>query len=573
MLDSLTTLLLVACTAALALPVGRYMARVYGGQPTWLDAVLGPLERLFYRLPGLNPTQQMRWAPYLGHLLALHAAWLTWAVLVLRLQDHLPAALNPDHAPAMSWTQALHTGISFLTSTNAQHYSGETGAAYFTQLAVLGFLQFVSAGTSLAVGVAVVRALGRTDAEARVGNPYQDLVRSCVRVLLPVALVVALLFVGGGVPMTLAGAAHHTTLEGAASTVARGPVASFLAIKELGSNGGGFFGPNDAHPFENPTFFTFALHHVAVLLLPMAFIVMLGAYLRRPALARMVFGVMAAGLLLLAAPAVWLEQRGNPALATLGVAAAPGGNQLEGKEVRFGVAPTAAYAAINMAVPAGTIAGAQDSYLPAVEVPFMLLMQIDAFFGGLGTGFLNMLIYVVIAAFVASLMVGRTPELLGKKVEAPQMQAAILVAVAGPVVVLASAALAAWWWATTPDPGTTLGWLGNHGAHGFSAMLYELISATAGNGSGFGSLSGNNPFWNLLPCLAMLVGRFVPMVGTLLIVSGLLPKPALPHSLGAIRLESVTFAALLLVVIAILGALLFFPALTLGPLAELLGGR
>ena len=573
MLDSLNALLLVALTAALALPVGRYLARVYAGQPTWLDPVLGPLERLCYRLPGLDPTRPMRWQPYLLHLLALHAVWLVWAVAVLLLQDRLPAALNPDHAPAMSWSQALHTGISFLTSTNAQHYSGETGAAYFTQLAVFGFLQFMSAGTSLAVGVAVVRALGAEDAQARLGNPYQDFIRSCVRVLLPLSLVVAVLFAVGGVPMTLAGAAHSANLEGVAGTVVRGPVAAFEAIKELGSNGGGFFGPNDAHPFENPTFFTFAVHHVAVLLLPMAFVVMLGRLLRRPGLARMLFGVMAAGLLLLATPAVWLEQRGNPALATLGVAAQPGGNQLEGKEMRFGVVPTTAYAAINMAVPAGTIAGAQDSYQPAVEVPFMLLMQIDAFFGGLGTGFLNMLIYVVIAAFVASLMVGRTPELLGKKIEAPQMQAAVLVAVAGPVVVLASAALAAWWWATTPNPATTLGWLGNPGAHGFSAMLYELISATAGNGSGFGSLSGNNPFWNLLPCLAMLVGRFVPIVGALLIAAGLLPKPTMPASLGAIRLESVTFAALLLVIIAILGALLFFPALTLGPLAELLGGR
>lgn len=338
---------------------------------------------------------------------------------------------------------ALHTAVSFLTSTNAQHYAGETGAMYFSQLAVFTFLQFVSAGTSLAAGLAVVRALGRTDAAGHVGNFYQDLVRSCVRILLPLRLVFSMLFELGGVPMTFAGAAHHTTLKGAAATVARGPVAALLSIKELGRNGGGFFGPNDAHPFENPTFFTFAVHHVAVLLLPMAFVAMLGYYLRRPRFAALLFAVMTAGPLLLAAPAVWLEQRSNPALTALGLAAAPGGNSLEGKEVRFGVFHTAAYAGLNMAIPAGTIAGAQDSLAPLTGVPFMLLMQIDAFFGGVGTGFLNMLIYIVITAFITSLMVGRSPELLGKKVAAREMQAATLAAVTQPVVVLACTGLAA----------------------------------------------------------------------------------------------------------------------------------
>jgi len=572
MLDILSEVLLFGLAAALALPVGRYLARVYGNEPTWLDPVLVPLERAFYRLAGLSPTAPMRWPRYVGALLGINAVWLLWALVVLLLQDHLPFG-NPDHIPAMTPSQALHTAVSFLTSTNAQHYAGETGAAYFTQLVVFTFLQFVSAGTSLAAGLAVVRALGREDKTGNVGNFYQDLVRSCVRVLLPLCLVFSVLFVVGGVPMTWEGAAQHTTLEGAASTVARGPVAAMLAIKELGSNGGGFFGPNDAHPFENPTFFTFALHHLAVLLLPMAFIVMLGYYLRRPRFAALLFAVMTAGLLLLAAPAVWLEQRGTPALTALGLYPAAGGTQLEGKEVRFGVVPTASYAALNMAIPAGTIAGAQDSYVPLAQVPFMLLMQIDAFFGGVGTGFLNMFIYVVIAAFIASLMVGRSPELLGKKVEAPEMQAATLVAVAQPVVVLASAALAAWVWASTPQADTTLKWLGNPGAHGFSAMLYELISAASGNGSGFGSLGSNTTFWNLLPCLAMLSGRFVPLIGALLIAAGLLTKTAVPPSAGAIRLDSATFGVLLLVVIGILGALLFFPALTLGPLAEFFGGR
>ncbi len=567
MLNTLNVVLLFVLAAGLSWPVGRYLARVYGDQRTWLDPVLEPLEQGIYRLTGLHPGRAMTWQRYVGALLGINLVWLAWAVGILLVQNRLPF-WNPDNIPAMEFTQALHTAVSFLTSTNAQHYSGETGASYFAQMAVFTFLQFVSAGTSLAAGVAVVRALGRTDEKGNMGNFYQDLVRSCVRVLLPVCLVFSVLFELGGVPMTFAGAARHATLEGAASTVARGPVAAMLSIKELGSNGGGFFGPNDAHPFENPTFFTFAVHHVAVMLLPMAFVVMLGYYLRRPRFAAMVFAVMTAGLLLLAAPAVWIEQRGNPALTAMGIATAPGGNSLEGKEMRFGVFHTAAYAGINMAIPAGTLAGAQDSYAPLTGVPFMLLMQIDAFFGGLGTGFLNMLVYIVIAAFVASLMVGRTPELLGKKVEAREMQAATLTAVAQPVVVLACTGLAAWVWATTPAAADALKWLPNPGTHGFSTMLYEFISGAAGNGSGYEALGDNTPFWNLVPVLAMLSGRFVPIIGALIIAAGLLVKPATPPSLGGIRLESFTFGVLLLLVIGILGALLFFPALTLGPLAE-----
>lgn len=564
LLNLLTVTLLFGLAVLLAWPLGRYMARVYAGERTWLH-FLTPLERGFYRLARLNPNQSMTWQRYVLALLITNAMWLVWAVAVLLVQDKVPF-WNPDHIPAMSFTQALHTGVSFLTSTNAQHYSGETGASYFAQMAVFTFLQFVSAGTSLAAGVAVVRALGGHDS-TNVGNFYQDLVRSCLLILLPLCLVFSVLFLLAGVPMTFEGAAAYTSLEGVAGTVAHGPVAAMLSIKELGSNGGGFFGPNCAHPFETPDFAAFALHHLAVLLPPMAFVFMLGYYLRQPRFARMVFGVMLAGLLLLLVPAVAAELHGTPFLNALGLDPTAAGN-LEGKEVRFGVFHTAFYNAFNMAIPAGTLAGAQDSFAPLTSVPFMLLMQIDAFFGGLGTGFLNFLIYLVIAAFVGSLMVGRTPELLGKKVEAREMQLATLVAVAQPVVVLVSTAIASWVWYTTPDAANALKWLGNPGSHGFTAMLYEFISAAAGNGSGFGSLGSNTSFWNLLPCVAMLSGRFVPIIGALMLAAGLLAKSPTPLSVGGIRLESFTFAVLLLVVIGILGALLFFPALALGPLTE-----
>lgn len=571
MINVLNALLLFGLAALLAWPTGRYLARVYAGERTWLH-FLTPLERGFYRLASIQPTQAMTLGQYVRALLAVNAVWLVWAISILLVQNRLPF-WNPDHIPAMELTQALHTAVSFLTSTNAQHYSGETGASYFAQMAVLTFLQFVSAGTSLAVGVAVVRALGQAGAEktTNVGNFYQDLGRSCLLVLLPLGFVFSVLLLLTGVPMTFDGAGAYTSLEGVAGTVARGPVAAMLAIKELGSNGGGFFGPNCAHPFETPNFAAFGLHHLAVMLLPMAFVFMVGFYLKRMRLALLIFGVMTAGLFLLLVPAVAAELPGNPALTALGIDASAG--NLEGKEIRFGVFHTAYYNALNMAIPAGTLVGAQDSFTPLTGAPFMLLMQIDAFFGGLGTGFLNFFIYLIIAAFVASLMVGRSPELLGKKIEAPEMQAATLVAIAQPVVVLASAALAAWVWANTPDAANTLKWLPNLGAHGFSVMLYEFISAAAGNGSGYESLGDNTPFWNLVPCVAMLSGRFVPLLGAFFIAARLQTKTYTEPGVGAIRLDSPTFAVLLLVVIGILGALLFFPALTLGPLAEYFAGK
>ncbi len=568
-MNVLTALLLFGAAALLAWPTGRYLARVYAGERTWLH-FLTPLERGFYRLAGLDPAQAMTLGQYVRALLAVNAVWLLWGLGILLVQHRLPF-WNPDHIPAMELTQALHTAVSFLTSTNAQHYSGETGASYFAQLAVFTFLQFVSAGTSLAVGVAVVRALGRAEKLTTVGNFYQDLVRSCLLVLLPLSFVFSVGLLLTGVPMTFEGAGTYTSLEGVAGTVARGPVAAMLSIKELGSNGGGFFGPNCAHPFETPNFAAFVLHHLLVMLLPMAFVFMVGFYLKRMRLALLIFGVMTAGLFLLLVPAVLAELHGNPVLSALGIDA--GAGNLEGKEIRFGVFHTAYYNALNMAIPAGTLVGAQDSFTSLTGAPFMLLMQIDAFFGGLGTGFLNFFIYLIIAAFVASLMVGRSPELLGKKIEAPEMQAATLVAVAQPVVVLACTALAAWVWATTPSAATTLKWLPNPGAHGFSAMLYEFVSAAAGNGSGYESLGDNTPFWNLVPGLAMLSGRFVPLLGALFIAARLQAKAYTEPGAGAIRLDSLTFGVLLLVVIGILGALLFFPALTLGPLAEYFGGK
>ena len=569
-MNVLNALLLFGLAALLAWPTGRYLARVYAGERTWLHFLM-PLERGFYRLAGIRPEQTMTLGQYVHALLAVNFVWLAWAVGILLIQHKLPF-WNPDHIPAMELTQALHTAVSFLTSTNAQHYSGETGASYFVQMAVLTFLQFVSAGTSLAVGVAVVRALGsRAEKTTNVGNFYQDLVRSCLLVLLPLCFVFSVLFLLTGVPMTFEGAGAYTSLEGVAGTVARGPVAAMLSIKELGSNGGGFFGPNCAHPFETPNFAAFVLHHLTVMLLPMAFVFMVGFYLKRMRFAWLIFGVMTAGLFLLLVPAVAAELRGNPALSALGIDASAG--NLEGKEIRFGVFHTAYYNSINMAIPAGTLVGAQDSFTPLTGAPFMLLMQIDAFFGGLGTGFLNFFIYLIIAAFVASLMVGRSPELLGKKIEAPEMQAATLVAIAQPVVVLASTALAAWVWATTPAAAATLKWLPNLGGHGFSVMLYEFISGAAGNGSGYESLGDNTPFWNLVPCVAMLSGRFVPLLGAFFIAARLQAKAYTEPGVGAIRLDSFTFGVLLLVVIGILGALLFFPALTLGPLAEYFAGK
>ncbi|TWI94769.1 K+-transporting ATPase ATPase A chain [Mucilaginibacter frigoritolerans] len=560
--DSFGFVLIFLVTLLLAVPLGAYMKRVYNNDKSFLD-FLKPVEKLIFKFCGIDPEKSMYWKQYLLALLTIQLIWILPAFAVLMLQGKL--FLNPAHVNGMEWSLALNSVVSFLTSTNLQHYSGESGASYLSQIAVFTFLQFVSAATSLAAGVAVVRGL-TADPETSVGNFFNDFLRSCTRILLPLSVIVAIIFMADGMPMTFKGPDKVITLQGDTVTVAKGPVASMIPIKELGSNGGGFFGANDAHPFENPSFATFVVHFIIVLLLPLAFVFFIGYYLNRKKFAWMLFGVMTAGLLLLIIPIVKEEAKGNPRITAMGINQSAG--NMEGKEVRFGANYSAFYCAENIAIPAGTVASVHDSYMPLSSTAMLIGMQIDAFFGGLGTGWINMFMYLIIAVFIGTLMIGRSPELFGKKISTKEMQVAVSVSVLQIFVPVVLAAIACFVYVNKTGGGDTLGWLSNKGPHGFTTMLYEFISSAAGNGSNFAGLGNNTLFWNLTTSIAMLSGRFVPIAGAFMIVGLMKQKKFIPASLGTLQTDSATFGVFLLVMILILSALSLFVILMAGPIAE-----
>jgi len=558
--DSCGFVLIFLFTVLIAVPLGAYMKKVYSNEKNILD-FLKPVEHLIFKICGLNPDSQMNWKKYLVALLTIQVFWLVFAFVILIFQGKL--FLNPSAIPGMEWTLALHSSISFLSSTNLQHYSGESGASYLSQTGVFTFLQFVSAATSLAAGVAIVRGL-RPDSEPGVGNFFSDFLKSCTRILLPLSVIVAIVFMFLGMPMTFKGSAKVITLQGDTVNVARGPVASMIPIKELGSNGGGFFGANDAHPFENPNFAAFIVHFIIVFLLPMAFVFFIGYFLNNKKFSWMLFAVMTAGFILLVIPIVKDESAGNPKIAAMGISQSAG--NMEGKEVRFGVHYSALYCAENIVIPAGTVAAVHDSFMPLSDTAMLIGMQVDAFYGGLGTGWINMFIFLVIAVFIGTLMIGRSPELFGKKISTGEMQAAVGVSVLQILVPVALAAIACFVYTSHLDGSAA--WLSNKGAHGFTTMLYEYITSTAGNGSNFAGLNNNTPFWNLTTSIAMLFGRFVPIIGGLLIIGLMREKKHIPSSLGTLQTDSYTFGAFLFAVILILSVLSLFVILMAGPIAE-----
>ncbi|GAB3640550.1 potassium-transporting ATPase subunit KdpA [Spirosoma arcticum] len=563
--------LLFGAAVGLAVLTGRYMTRVFKGERT-VSGFLVPLERLMYRISGIDSTQAMTWRQYAVAMLTINGVWLVYAFALLLLQADIPiwnqAESTGGNIPSMEWTLALNTAISFVTSTNLQHYSGESGATYFTQMAVLTFLQFVSAGTSLAVGVAVVRSL-QDKTGTSVGNFYQDFILSITRLFVPLSLLGAALLTFTGVPMTFEPYQVIKTLQGAEQTVTTGPVAAMLSIKHLGSNGGGFFGANTAHPFENPSFVSYFLNLINVFLLPLAFVVFVGYFLNRRKLGIILFTIMTGCGLALTIPTMQQELIGNPAITQLGIDQSSG--SLEGKEMRFGTLASAFWCGVNVVIPAGTLTSMHDSYTPLSGVFMLLGMQLDSFYGGVGTGFLYMFLYIIIAIFIGSLMIGRTPELLGKKVGIPEIQIASFVIVMLPLLYLGAAGLAVAIQNANPD----IGWLSNGNDrptsfHGFTTILYEYVSSAAGNGSGFEGLGDNTPFWNLSTAFVMFFGRFIPIIGPLAIGGLLFEKRYTPPTMGVLPTESWTFGLLLTAVIVIIGALSSFPSLAIGPIAEFL---
>lgn len=547
----------------LALPLGRYIGKVFNYEPTKLDFIFNPIDNLFFKLSGINPTKQMNWKQHLFVLLLINLVWFLFSMFILMNMSWMP--LNPDHNPSMSADLAFNTAISFISNTNLQHYSGESGISYFGQL-ILMLWQFLSAGIGIAAAAVVFMAMKERTTE-QLGNFYSFFVRSCTRILLPLALIVATILAFNGMPMTFKGKDQFISMQGDTVQVSRGPVAAFVAIKHLGTNGGGFFGANSAHPLENPNYITNITEMIAQMIIPVALLFALGYVLKRKRFAWMVFSVMTIGFLLLTIPTIISELKGNPAITKMWIAQ-PLGN-MEGKEVRIGAAASAYWSIATTVISTGSVNAMHDSFTPLAGMNQMLGMMANCFYGGNGVGFLNFYIFIIIAVFISGLMVGRTPEFLGKKIEAKEMKIASIIALLHPFLILSGTAIASYIYAHNPT--AYAAWLNNPGNHGFSEMLYEYTSASANNGSEFSGLGGNTPFWNISGGIVMLLARFLPIIGPLAIAGILAKKKYVPESAGTLKTDTGTFGIMVFAVIFIVAALSFFPALSLGPIAEYFG--
>jgi K+-transporting ATPase ATPase A chain len=551
----------LALLLVLARPLGAWVARALGPAAGEATPRLGRVEALIYRVAGVDPTRGMDAMTYARALLVLHALGLAFTLAIQLLQAQLP--LNPAGLPAVPPLVALNTAVSFVTNTNWQAYAGETTMSHLTQMLALGSQSFVSAATGLAVLAALVRGLARRETDD-LGNFWVDLVRGTLRVLLPASIVLALVLVTQGVPQTLEGARTVPLLDAAAGraeqVLALGPVASQVAIKQLGTNGGGFYNANSAHPLENPTQLSNLLQWLAILALPAAACFSFGDWVRDRRQGHTLLAAMLALLLPAIALTTWAEQAGNPALSALGVDASLG--NMEGKEARFGVGASALWAAATTAASNGSVNAMHDSFTPLGGLAPMVLMQLgEVVFGGVGSGLCGLLVFVLVTVFVSGLLVGRTPEYLGKKIEVFEMKMAALVVLSPSVALLVGSAIA-----TQTVEGVAS--LGNPGAHGFSELLYAFSSGANNNGSAFGGLTASGPFYTLALAAVMLVGRFGVILPVLAIAGSLAQKKRVPPSGGTLPTHGPLFAGLLVGVVVLVGALTFVPALALGPVVE-----
>lgn len=554
--EILGIIVMFVLSVALAIPLGKYIAKVYGGKKTFLDPIFNPIDKLLYKSGGINPLTEMTWKQHLVALLTINFVWFLLGMLILMTQGILP--LNPDRNPSMSPELAFNTTISFVVNCNLQHYSGETGISYLGQMWLM-FLQFVSAGTGMAAAAVVFRAF-RDKSTTQLGNFYDYFIKSCTRILLPVSFVIAIILVFEGTPMTFEGKDSITTLQGNTVEVSRGPAAAFIAIKHVGTNGGGFFGANSTHPFENPSYLTNMAEMFAQFVIPIAMIFAFGYFTGRKRLARMILGIMTIGFLLLVIPNIAMEINGNPAISAMGVDNSPGA--MEGKETRIGAAASGFWSIVTTVISTGSVNSMHDSTMPLSGMNQLLAMMVNCFYGGVGVGILNFLIFIILAVFVSGLMVGRTPEFLGKKIEAREMKIAMIIALIHPFLILAGTALA------TAFPGEGASTLNNPGFHGFSEILYEYTSSSANNGSGFEGLGDNTLWWNISTGIVLILSRFLPIIGPVAIAGLLAEKKFIPEGDGTLRTDTATFGTMVFAVILIIALLSFLPALTLGPVAE-----
>jgi K+-transporting ATPase ATPase A chain len=552
-------------TLLLAFPLGKYMSKVFKGEKTITD-FMNPFERFIFRICGIDPAKEMTWKEHLTALLSINMIWFVYAFVMLIFQGSM--FLNPDGNPSQTPDLAFNTAISFLVNCNLQHYSGESGATYLTQIGVLMFLQFVSAATGIAAVIVLFKALVNK-ATTQLGNFFVFFTKALTRIMIPICIIIALLLAFNGTPASFDGKDSIVTLQGDSVQVSRGPAAGFIAIKHLGTNGGGWFGANSAHPLENPNYFTNIVEMIAQVVIPIGLVFAFGFFIQRKKLAYVIFGVMTLGMLTLMIPTIISEVQGNPDISNLGVAQATG--TMEGKEVRFGPAASAYWQVVTTIISTGSVNSMHDSSTPVAGMMQLLGMMTNCFYGGKGVGLLNYFVFLIIAVFISGLMVGRTPEFLGKKIEAREMKIASLIALLHPLLILAGTALSSYFvahhpqidWAVKPAS-----WLNNPGSHGFSEMLYEYTSSSANNGSGFEGLGDNNIFWNVTTGIVMILGRYLPIIGPVAIAGLLAGKKFVPESAGTLKTDTATFGIMTYAVIMIIAALAFFPALTLGPISE-----
>ncbi|MFA7420844.1 MAG: potassium-transporting ATPase subunit KdpA [Melioribacteraceae bacterium] len=557
--EILGVILIVFVTFLLAIPLGKYISKVFKGEKVWTD-FLSPIEKFIFRIAGINADESLDWKENSKALLRLNVLFFVWGFIILIFQGKIPF-LNPANIGDMEATLSFNTASSFTTNTNLQHYSGETGLSYLSQLIVIGFLQFVTAATGIAAFGLLLKGLVQKKT-SELGNYYNLFLKSCTRILLPLSAVVAILLLLNGVPTTFNGLQTVTTLEGDSVQVATGPVAPIVAIKQLGTNGGGYFGPNSTHPFENPNYFTNVIETFSIGIIAIALVFTFGFYLEKKKLAWIFFGVMTFLFLTFVVSAVKLETSGNPMISKLGISQPMG--SMEGKEIRFGSAASALWGVFTTSTSNGSVNAMHDSLTPLTGGILLLDMSINAIYGGVGVGFINFFMFVIIAVFIGGLMVGRTPEFLGKKIEVREVKIAALIILLHPFLILVGTALAALAAAMNPS----IGWLNNPSFHGFSEMLYEFTSAAANNGSGFEGLGDNTSFWNISTGIVMLLGRYLPIIGPLAIAGFFASKKTVPFSEGTLKADSIAFGVVLLGVLLVVAALSFFPALTLGPIAE-----
>lgn len=546
----------LAIAFLLVFPVGKYLYKVATGENSKIDFVFDKIDNAIYKITGIEKNQEMTWKEYAFAIVVTNLIIALVGYIILRLQGHL--FLNPNKISAMGRSLSFNTAISFITNTNLQDYAGESGVSYLSQMVVMTFFMFVAAGSGFAAALAFMRGL--TGKKKTFGNFFVDLTRVITRVLLPFSIVLSIVLIAQGVPQTLNGNITVNTIEGKLQDIALGPVASLEAIKQLGTNGGGFFAANSAHPFENPTPFTNLLQILAMMLLPASLVYTFGLMIKNKKQGWTIFKAMAILFVIMIPVCYIAESHGNPILSNIGLSQAMG--NMEGKEVRFGTAESSLFAVTTTAFTTGAVNCMHDSLMPLSQFTVLWNMMLNVVFGGKGVGFMGMIMYAIITVFICGLMVGRTPEFLGKKVEGKEIKFVALAILIHPILILIPSAIAL----TTSQGLSALNT--NSGAHGLTQIIYQFTTSAANNGSSFAGMNVNTAFFNNVTGVTMLLGRYVSMILLLAVASSLASKQAVPETVGTFRTDNNQFVIILVFIVIVIGALTFLPALALGPVVE-----